>query len=168
MSGFTVKNGESVVTGDFTKLNKLVENLSKKLFVDIGVLGETNKTVEGGLTIAGIGAVHEFGTDKAGRSNDISIPERSFIRMPLETGQDSIEKTIEPKIKQYIAEENIEGLFKLIGIAGEARIKEAFETAGFGTWEANAPSTIKSKGSDSPLIDTGELRKSITSKVGGK
>ena len=28
-------------------------------------------------------------------------------------------------------------------------------------WAPNAPSTIKSKGSDKPLIDTGELRKSI-------
>lgn len=29
-------------------------------------------------------------------------------------------------------------------------------------WPANAPSTIKAKGSDRPNIDTGELRKSIT------
>ena len=28
-------------------------------------------------------------------------------------------------------------------------------------WKPNAPSTIKAKGSDKPLIDTGELRKSI-------
>ena len=29
-------------------------------------------------------------------------------------------------------------------------------------WKPNAESTIKAKGSDSPLIDTGEMRKSIT------
>jgi len=168
MSGFNIKNGESYVKGDFTKLDNLVKNLSKKIYVDIGVLSETNETVEGGKTIAGIGALHEFGTDKAGRGDGGTIPERSFIRMPLETGQNDIEKAIEPKIKKFITEKNIEGLFELIGIAGEARIQEAFDTAGFGEWEPNAESTIKAKGSDSPLIDDGTLRKSITSKVGGK
>ena len=29
-------------------------------------------------------------------------------------------------------------------------------------WPANAPSTIKAKGSDRPMIDTGELRRAIT------
>lgn len=168
MSGFNVKKGDSVVAGDFSQLNKLVEGLSKKVYVDIGILGEDSRTEEGGLTTAGLGAVHEFGTDRAGRGNKTVIPERSFIRMPLETGQDDIEKTIEPKIKKYVAEGDIEGLFKLIGIAGEARIQEAFESGGFGSWEALKESTIKAKkGSEAILIDDGTLRKSISSKVGG-
>ncbi len=29
-------------------------------------------------------------------------------------------------------------------------------------WAANAPATVKAKGSDAPLIDTGQMRKSIT------
>lgn len=166
MSGFNVKNGDSYVKGDFSQLNKLVEGLSKKVYVDIGILGEDNETEEGGLTTAGIGAVHEFGTDRAGRGRDTVIPERSFIRMPLETGQDEIEKTIEPKIQKHIEDGDIEGLFKLIGIAGEARIQEAFETGGFGKWEDIKEATKKAKKSDAILIDDGTLRKSISSKVG--
>lgn len=164
---FKIKNGDSVVSGDFSKLEKLVENLGKKYYVDIGILGESNQSVEGGYTLAGIGAVHEFGTDRAGRGNKTVIPERSFIRMPLETGQDEIEAAVEPKLKKLMADGDIEGIFKLIGIAGEARIQEAFETAGFGTWDPNAESTIERKKSDSPLIDQGDLRQAITSKVGG-
>lgn len=176
---FSHKSGDSVVNGDFSKLEKLVKNLSKKYYVDIGILGESNKSEGGGLTTAGIGAVNEFGTDKAGRGKKTVIPERSFIRMPLETGQEDIEKALEPKIEKMLEDGDIEGIFKLIGIAGEARIQEAFDTAGFGEWPPNSPVTIegstpdkegnqfiKGKGSDSPLIDDGTLRKSITSKVG--
>ena len=166
---FNIKNGDSVVSGDFSKLDKLIENLGKKYYVDIGIMGEKNKTLEGGLTVAGLGAVHEFGTDRAGRGNSVTIPERSFIRMPLETGQDDIEKTVKPKLKALMEKGDIKGIFKLIGIAGEKRIQEAFETGGFGEWDPNAESTIRQKGSSQPLIDIGAagLRGSISSKVGG-
>ena len=172
---FSEKNAGGTVSGDFSKLENLIKELGKKYYVDIGILGESNETVEGGLTLAGIGAVHEFGTDKAGRGNKTVIPERSFIRRPLETGQDDIEKQIKAKMNEPIVtnEEgaesspiSIKGIFKLIGIAGEARIQEAFGSRGFGEWAENAESTIRAKKSDSPLIDQGDLRKSIMSKVG--
>lgn len=160
---FSEKNAGGEVTGDFSQLENLISELGKDYYVDIGILGESNQTVEGGLTLAGIGAVHEFGTDRAGRGSKTVIPERSFIRMPLETGQNTIEKEIKPKIKDGT---DIKTIFKLIGISGEARIQEAFDSRGFGTWAENAESTIEQKGSDSPLIDTGALRKAIMSKVG--
>lgn len=162
---FSEKSGNSEVSGDFTVLNKLVKELKGNYYVDIGILG-TEASTEEGYTIAGIGAVHEFGTDKAGRGNTTKIPERSFIKMPLETRQKEIEEFVSKKFEELLGKGDIEGIFKLIGIAGEAQIQEAFSTAGFGAWEPNAESTIKSKGSDSPLIDEGVLRKAITSKTG--
>ncbi len=167
MTKFHHKNGDSVVTGDFSRLEKLIENLGKKYYTDVGILGSAGYTEDGGITLAGIGAVHEFGTDKAGRGNNTVIPERSFIRMPLETGQEFIEKQIDPEIQELIENGEIKKIFELIGIAGEARIQEAFETGGFGQWEGLADSTIKKKGSDAILIDIGALRQAITSRVGG-
>lgn len=164
---FTHKSGDNVVTGDFSKLNKLVENLGKKYFTDIGILGAAGYTEGGKITLAGIGAVHEFGTDKAGRNRDTVIPERSFIRMPLETGQDDIEKALKPRLQELIENGDIKGIFELIGIAGEARVQEAFESGGFGTWEELAESTKDAKGSDAILIDIGALRQAISSRVGG-
>lgn len=170
---FTHKSGDNVVTGDFSKLEKLVENLGKKYFTDIGILGKGGYTEKGGITLAGRGAVHEFGTDKAGRNRDIEIPQRSFILMPLETGQEFIEKQIEPEFQELIENGDIKGIFDLIGIFGEARIQEAFETKGFGTWEELAESTIKSrkkgpgKHDPQPLEDIGTMRQSISSRVGG-
>lgn len=167
MTAFIHKSGNSEVTGDFSKLEKLVENLGKKFYTDIGILGEGGYTEEGGITLAGLGAVHEFGTDKAGRNRDTVIPERSFIRIPLETGQDDIEKQIDPKLQKLIEDGDIKKIFELIGIAGEARIQEAFETGGFGTWEDIKEATKKAKGSDAILIGKGPLRQGIISRVGG-
>jgi phage gpG-like protein len=164
---FSIKNSGGEVSGDFSKLEKLIENLDKNYYVDIGILGESNETLEGNITLAGIGAVHEFGTDRAGRGNKTVIPERSFIREPLETGQEQIESEVNKNFKKNVGEGNIKQIFTDIGIAGEARIQEAFETEGFGEWEPNAESTIARKKSDSPLIDTGAMRRAITSKVGG-
>lgn len=167
MTAFIHKNGDNVVTGDFSGLEKLIKNLGKKFYTDIGILGKGGKTEKGGITLAGRGAVMEFGTDKAGRNRDTKIPERSFIRMPLETGQENIEKQIEPRMQKLIEEGDIKGVFVLIGIAGAGRIQEAFETEGFGEWEDIKESTKKSKGSDAILIDIGTLSQAITYRVGG-
>jgi phage gpG-like protein len=164
---FEFKDGESSVAGDFSALEKLVEGLSGKHFVDIGILGESNQTTEGGLTLAGLGAVHEFGTDRAGRGNKTVIPERSFIRMPLEIGADDIEKYVGKNYQKNIETGNIKGIFKDIGIAGEAKIQEAFETGGFGEWDDITEETKKRKKSDTILVDQADLKKAIVSKVGG-
>ena len=49
----------------------------------------------------------------------------------------------------------------LAGMEGQLASQEWFTNPANG-WPANADSTIEMKGSDRPLIDTGELRKSIT------
>ncbi len=157
---FSKSDGTSSITGDFSKINKLVENLDAKMFVDIGILGENNVTEEGGITLAGIAAVHEFG------STEQSIPARSWLRMPLETGSADIEKTVAPTIPGSLATGDIEGIFKTIGVACEARIQEGFESGGFGEWQPLKDATIKRKGSAAILIDTGAMRQAVTSKVG--
>lgn len=50
---------------------------------------------------------------------------------------------------------------KRAGQEGENAARAWFEDPR-NNWPENAPATIKAKGSDKPLIDTGELRKSIT------
>lgn len=49
----------------------------------------------------------------------------------------------------------------LAGQLGENAARDWFEDPR-NDWPPNAPATIEAKGSDMPLIDTGELRKSIT------
>jgi hypothetical protein len=148
-----------IIKADFKKLENLIKLLGSKRYIDIGILGQ--ESYENGISIAGIGAVMEFG------SISKNIPERSFILMPIETKQKEIEKQIEPKFPLLINENSTDKFLKEMGIACEGMIQSAFDTGGFGTWQKLDPKTIKAKGSDAILIDTGELRKAISSKVGG-
>lgn len=151
----------NTVKGDFSKLESLIKKLETKKYVDVGILG--GASYEAGATIAGIGAVHEYGSISG------NIPERSFIRMPLETKGKEINKKLAPKFQKLIEKQDIDKLLTLIGIECEGVIQAAFDTGGYGTWQPILEKTAERKGgSHAILIDDGTLRKSITSRVGGK
>jgi hypothetical protein len=153
---FSFNNGQSQVSGDFSSLEKIIKGLKGKHFVDIGVFA-TAVTSEGD-TVATFGAFNEFGS--VSRPNH--PPKRSFIRMPLSTHQDKIAEYVQKHARGHLEAGDIKAIFEDIGIGAESVIQEAFDTRGFGTWQENAESTIRQKGSDAPLIDEGLLRKSIS------
>lgn len=155
----------NTVKADFSKLEKLIKLLKTKKFVDIGILGQEKN--EDGINLAGIGGVHEFGYPEK------NIPERSFIIMPIETKQKEIAKEMEKEFPILLGfeksnEAKIDRFLTRIGIVCEGAIQEAFDSGGFGTWPDIQQKTKDRKDSDEILIDIGTLRKSITSKVGGK
>lgn len=156
---FNIRDGQSTITGDFSGLEKLIKGLKEPHSVDIGVFKDA-KTPDG-QSVAEYGAYNEFGS--------VSVPnrppKRSFIRMPLEKKQGDIAKYAEGHAREHIEAGDIKAIFEDIGIAGQAKIQEAFDTGGFGTWAPNADSTVARKGSDAPLIDDGTLRKSVTYEV---
>lgn len=155
------------VKEDFTGIEKLLKSLKTKKFVKVGVLrgNVSRQRKEGekrGPNNATIGLKHEFGSFSEG------IPKRSFIRMPIQHRQDKIIESVlenKEKYEEALADNEEEVLFQDLGFLAEEAIQESFETQGFGQWRPNSPATIELKGSDSPLIDTAQLRKSITSKV---
>ena len=94
--------------------------------------------------------------------------------MPLEQKMDEIlKKTRNDYSMQelnYFLEQNKLDLMSFAIVLGANctdAIQEAFDTQGFGEWTPNAPSTIKKKGSSSPLIDTGALRQKIVAEIVG-
>lgn len=150
---------DSYVEGDLAQLDNLVSELKTDYHVDIGILGDP-PSGDSELALAEIGAVHEFGAPER------NIPERSFIRMPLESRQSQISKKVSGHVQAKLAAGDVKGIFTMIGIEGENVIQEAFETGGFGQWPDLAEATIERKGSSAILIDEGFLRRGITSKVG--
>lgn len=104
-----------------------------------------------GLTNAEVGFIHEFGTNR--------IPKRSFLRMPIFQKAEDILLLVKRAgaLKKLAAGRMIEVLGD-IGIACEAAIGQAFASAGWGSWPP-----VKRGGS--PLVDTGQLRRSIASTV---
>jgi len=162
MSGFNINKNGCSLTGDFTLLEKLIKEFTDKGYVDVGVLGE--QTTKDGASVAGYGAVHEFGNIEQ------NIPQRSFIKMPIELKQKEIEKEVSDKVFNFkdLKDFTVKKLLTVIGIACEGVIQGAFDSSGFGTWEPIKKETAKrKKRSTAILIDDGTLRKSITSKVGG-
>lgn len=111
-------------------------------------------------------------------TTEIIIPARSWLQMPLERSQDLRakikEKTdltkqdrelLELTIQEYGEGGLLKDLAYAVGASALEQIQEAFKTEGFGEWAENSTATIKAKGSSSPLIDTGRLRKAITYKI---
>ena len=100
--------------------------------------------------------IHELGSESR------NIPARSWANMPITSHKDQIMK-LAGKNADLLTQGLVREFFKRIGTEGVRIVQEAFATRGFGRWAADKPSTIAAKdGKDSPLIDTGDFRKSIT------
>lgn len=147
---------------NFDGLKNLANSLAKvkQGRVQVGIFGAKNgRTDNGGTTNAEVGAVMEFG------SVSEHIPHRSFLRMPITQKSEAIFKAAAQGFSQLMIAGKAKEFLVRIGVEAENAILEAFRTRGWGSWKPNAPMTIKLKGSDSPLIDTGQLRRSIASRV---
>ena len=149
-------------------LDRIAASLATKFVARVGVLGQKGATEHAGTkkTNASIGLLHEKG------SISLNIPQRSFLQMPLVRNAKEIfvnSRIIEKWIVAAISagknpKEAWYKAYKDLGFIGEQTVQHAFEQSGPG-WAPNSPVTIAAKGSDKPLIDTGELRRSVTSEV---
>lgn len=131
--------------------------------VRVGVLGKTalrEGEAESNFTNAEIAAVHEFG------SSDGRIPERSFLRSTMRNREADFSKIQAMLAKKVVANKlTAEQALDQLGAWFAAQVKHAI-TAGIAP--ELAESTIKARrkgkqpGRKVPLVDTGQLRNSIT------
>lgn len=156
---------EDTVELNTKALDQLIKAFKGKLPVArIGILGSKtpNRRSDGEANVpnnATVGLAHEFGTH--------TLWARSFLRMPL---RDYLQKYLEKQtnlfsketLNQVIQEGSIIKWIKLLGVAGEAVIAEAFATGGFGKWPS---SKMQYKDNHQTLVETQQLRNSITSDV---
>ena len=166
------------MTGDdFKGIKNLKENLAKlkSMQAKVGVFG--GRHPGSGESIPDIAMLHEFGSQTA-RSFSYKgsiikikgIPTRSFLRMPLRVKKLKVvgDKELMRRYVIYALETGHANVpLEIMGRQAETVIQNAFDSQGFGQWDKNINEEyIKLKGSDTPLIDTGFLRQSVTSKVG--
>jgi hypothetical protein len=154
------------VTLNLTGLESLKKEIRKgaSRVAQVGIFSDKNARDNGkfggDITNAEIGLKHEFG------SRAENIPERSFLRMPLASKLANEVKAYTGYIFDSIGQPDGFALaLQKLGFLGEAIVEEAFDTAGFGSWPANSPMTIALKGRNEPLVDTSQLRHSISSRV---
>lgn len=160
---------ENDVRLEFKKLQNLINFIRNDMpAVKVGILGESAKRTQGGINNAEIGFVNEFGK----MTGHPKIPARSFLRMPLSMHfMDKVKEKKSLSSKEFekaITNGKADDFARKVGLVAEEVIQEAFSTNGYGNWKPNAPYTVEKKGSSSPLIDTGQLRRSITSRIDKK
>lgn len=126
----------------------------EKLEVASGILSKDGSEQHSpGITMVDLATVHEFGTK--------NIPERSFIRTGYDTHENKIAIEAGKAIDAALLDTNWKAHLNRVGLLNRQGIIDQFKQSGDPKWTKNAPSTIKRKGSDKPLIDTGRLRQSI-------
>lgn len=194
-------------------LVNLMEDLGQKYSIRVGIIGDKayEKHPHTDLTMAELGAIHEFGaTINVSRYNEdmlssfrlhlkpettsIVIPTRSFLRMPLLSGdfKDYLLKKIgindidalgrDKESKSLVRELNVEqaqnamkkipnimeSVANMVGAEALAQVQRAFASGGFGKWAPISEITKKNRQGNEdmpPLTDTGQLRNSISREV---
>ena len=136
-----------------TKLRQIRERLQKNSGVLIGLPAGTG-SYEDGAPIAVIAAVQEFG------SADGRIPERSFLRVPLRQNAETFQAIWRAQVPKVV--EGDMTMHQVMSQLGARAVAVSQEAISEGIAPGNAESTVKRKGSSKPLIDTGQLRQSIT------
>ena len=149
---------EPVIQIDDRVLKKLIKAFKNNIpEVRVGIMAGKSGRKDGGSNAA-IGAKHEFGGD--------GMPIRSFLRMPL---SEHLNKKLESSgafkedtIREVIRLGNIRPWCLKLAIVAEGIVQEAFHTGGYGQWK---PSNMRFKKNHQTLVETQQLRDSITSVV---
>lgn len=166
------------VKTNMTPLNNLLAGIDEKYVVRVGILGnkahaknrlDTGELKKRGghkvgdtaseLTNADIGLRHEKGVKSE------HLPRRSWLQNPLEDNlMEYFTKIGSETIKLMVLKQSLSA-YQDLGIICEQIIQKGFETGGYGKWKSLSAFTIAQKKSSQILIDTGQLRKSVTSQV---
>src|SRR5262245_29394029 len=108
---------------------------------------------KGGLTTADVAAFNEFG---------LGVPERSFLRATIDENEAQLLQ-LQATVGRGVAL----GTFSAeqgLGLIGEHAVGLIQDRISNGIPPSNAPATIARKGSSTPLIHEGQMRRSITAK----
>jgi hypothetical protein len=153
----------------FKKIMSEMKKLESKPYVKIGVQGadaSKDKKVRNddgtitdvsGITVVDIATFHEFG---------YGVPERSFLRATIDQNRDKYYAIVkELKNEIFAGKMTTENASKILGEKIKSDCQQRITD---GIDPPLSSETIANKGSSVPLIDTGQLRQSITYVVEAK
>lgn len=108
-------------------------------------------TSEDGVDYCDIAMFNELGT--------AGTPSRPFMRNSVDNNAEKISAFVKAKLQELVkGNKSADAILREIGLFQKDLIQESIKN---GNFTPNAPSTIKKKGSDKPLIDTGRMRQSV-------
>ena len=145
--------GAKVTDKDLGFKNR-VRNLQKlnNKSVKAGVL-EGSGNEDNGTSLVDVAFYNEYGTSR--------IPARPFVRIASEKNQQTWANEAERVVDKIVA--GYDANFSILGNTMKENIQAVIGDKNL--LVPNAPSTIRRKGHDKPLIDTGKLKASINFEV---
>ncbi len=157
MSVRVVDNGADALVARIRALR------SSKAGVRVGILSDAPKKeregATGKLSLLEVAAVHEFGAPRAG------IPARSFIRGTIDERTEDIARLERVMLAKVVAGDiELKPALDAIGAKVAGWIQQRIAA---GIEPALSPATVAKKKSSTPLVDTGQLRSSVTWLVEG-
>lgn len=136
------------VTADGKRLEKMLKELSN---LEVAVGFQRGKAYEeDGTDVCDVALWNELGTEHS--------PSRPFLRKSVDENQEKISEFTSQKAAELIAGKPVAQVLNEIGVFQKGLIQEKITN---GEFVPNTESTIKKKGSDKPLIDTGRMRQSV-------
>jgi hypothetical protein len=160
-NGFTVTITQDL---DLSKIKELKKKVGKAANRKARVGVPDNEKEKDGASIAKIAFAHEFGSPKRG------IPERSFLRGALNSSknQHELANLNEANLKRVLdGDMTIDTALGQMGLMAASQVQK-YITNPEKPFKPLKPATIKRKKSTKPLIDTGNLRQSISWVLEGK
>lgn len=127
----------------FRELQKMTE-----MEVRVGFQGD--EKYEDGTTIAEVAAHNELGSS--------DTPERPFMRQSFENHESELQAACDAANRLVSSGGSADQALQQIGVVAKGLVQDEIVNGGFAP---NAESTIKKKGSEQPLIDTGTMRQSV-------
>ena len=141
--------GHDKLTPEGKKLFAEIEKL-KKLQVRVGYQ-QGDEQEEDGADLCDVAMFNELGTS--------NTPSRPFMRDSVDKHEDKINNFCKQQMKLLSTGKiSTEEMLKSIGVFQKGLVQKEIRD---GEFVPNAPSTIKRKKSDKPLIDTGTMRQSV-------
>ena len=107
--------------------------------------------VDSDVDLLDIAMWNELGTSTA--------PSRPFLRQTVDNNKDKISSFCQAQLRSLLAgQASAEDILKKLSVFMKGLVQETIKE---GNFEPNTPRTVKKKGSDRPLIDTGHMRQSV-------
>lgn len=139
---------------DIKKLLSLAEGLKHRPDIQVGVFSGKTARKSGDMTNADLARIHELGAPEHG------LPARSMLRTPIMDHSQEIMAAVRGHAEEWIKESGHMKVWKLVGIAAEKIVLQAFATGGFGKWPALKYATLLAK------LNRGKKGKSLSKRKG--
>ena len=140
---------------------ELIRRMGQRALLKVGVMGSEaaakknvrlsdGSVVSTGETVADIATYHELG---------LGVPKRSFIADCVDEDEESIKNRLRESARKVLEGGSLKLEISLLGAEIQGAIQERIAN---GIAPELADATIDRKGSSVPLVDTGQLKSSVT------